>query len=94
MAKTRAQLNRAVRQEALREQLAQQGHVQHVVEIAEKLSNLDDALDSNEVNRLKIVIDTKLKLMNKYIPDLKSTEITGDGGDQLVITWRTAEDAD
>lgn len=92
MAKTRAQINRGIRQEALREQLCQQGHVQHVVDLTNKLADLDSALDNNEVNRLKIVIDTKLKLMNKYIPDLKSTEITGEGGDQLVITWRNAED--
>lgn len=78
MAKTRAQLNRELRQETLREQLAAQGHEQHVLEMLEDLRNLERELDTQEVNRIKIVIDTKLKLLNKYLPDLKATEITGD----------------
>jgi len=84
MGQTVAQRNRAVRQEALREQLQAQGHLQHVIDLLDKISNLDDKLDSAEIQRLKITVDTKLKLIGKYLPDLKATEITGEGGGELV----------
>ena len=43
MPKTRAQQNRAIRQDALREQLANKGLIQHVIEIAKKLAEPDIA---------------------------------------------------
>lgn len=75
MAKTRAQLNREVRQEALRDQLEAQGHVQHVVEIAGKLRDLKNDLESQQVTRLKSAADLHLKLIDKYLPSLQSTTI-------------------
>lgn len=72
MPKTRAQLNKAVRQDALREQLSTQGHVQHVVDITNKLSNLDIDLENLSVQRLKAAADIKLKLIDKYLPSLQS----------------------
>jgi len=93
MAKTRAMENRAIRQEALREQLSKQKHVEHVIEIAEKLTEPTIELDALMISRYKIVIDTKLKLLNKYLPDLKSVDIDMDanlsGG--LSITWSKPE---
>ena len=83
MAATSAHKNRAIRQEALREQLASQGHVQHVVDIAQKLVNLDNDLDQVKVQRLKAAADIKLKLIAKYIPDLKAMEVTGEGGEKI-----------
>lgn len=74
---TRSEANRAIRQEALREQLATQGHLQHVSDIAHKLNNLEDELDSTQVMRLKAAADIKLKLIDKYLPSLKSVEHTG-----------------
>ena len=76
MAKTRAQENKAVRQEALREQLSAQGHVQHVIDLSDKLIELSDDLDQVQVARLKAGADIKLKLISKYLPDLKQSEIT------------------
>jgi hypothetical protein len=93
MAKTRAQENRAVRQEALREQLAEQGHVQHVVDIVNKLGQLDTDLDQLAVTRLKAAADIKLKLINKYIGDVKAVEISGEGGEQLTINVQSFKDA-
>ncbi len=77
--------NRRIRQEALREQLQQQGHLQHVVEILDNIRN-DDDIDNDKLSRLKVVIDTKLRLLNKYLPDLKSTEITGDAENPIVTS--------
>ena len=76
--KTRAAENKAIRQEALREQLRAQGHVQHVVEISTKLANLDIDLEQNEIQRLKAAADIKLKLIAKYAPDLKAVEHSGE----------------
>jgi hypothetical protein len=72
--------NRQIRQEALRDQLQTQGHLQHVIDISGKLSDEAINLDREIVNRYKIVLETKLKLINKYLPDLKAVEVTGEGG--------------
>lgn len=81
MAATVAAKNKAIRQEALREQLSNGGHVQHVIEIASKLSEQHLELESSAIQALRAAADIKLKLIGKYLPDLKSTELTGaDGG--------------
>ena len=74
--------NRRIRQEALREQLSQGKHVEHVVEISNKLANLNEELDALEVQRLKAAADIKKGLIAKYIPDLKQSDIalTGEDG--------------
>jgi len=84
MATTAANKNRAIRQEALREQLSKQKHVEHVIEIAELLSKPISALESIDVQRLKAAADIKLKLISKYLPDLKITELTGADGKDLI----------
>ncbi|MHC1629219.1 MAG: hypothetical protein ACXQTI_10405, partial [Candidatus Nezhaarchaeales archaeon] len=76
-----------------RDQLSAQGHVQHVIELAtqiEKVSNelLDYAktpLESSElaqtkvsIDAKKVVIDTKMKLIGKYLGDMKSIEHSGE----------------
>ena len=75
---SQANANKRVRQEALREQLSAQGHVQHVIDISNKLSDLNEELDSTEVQRLKSAADIKCKLITKYLPDLKSVEVEAD----------------
>jgi len=81
MAKTRAQQNRAIRQEALREQLANQGHIQHVVDCAEKLG--EPKIGSSEVTRLKAKAELHLKLVEKYLPSIKAIEHTGEDGGEI-----------
>ena len=95
VAKTKAQLNRQVRQEALREQLSQQGHEQYISEIISNLSDPEMEYDSLWVQRLKAAADLRLKLMAKYIPDLKSQELTGpEGGDLVIAVQRKRFDGD
>ena len=85
MAASRAATNKAIRKEALREQLSAQGHVQHVVEIAKKLDEQALSLESSHIQAYRASAEIRLKLINKYLPDLKSTELTGaDGGDIAV----------
>lgn len=87
MSETRAQANRRIRQEALREQLSKQKHVEQVIETLEKLNDLDDELDSVQVQRLAKVIDARFKLINKYLPDIKEvfSEVTGENGGPLQV---------
>jgi hypothetical protein len=70
--------NRKARQEALRDYLESRGLVEHVIDLADKIGDEDNDLAPDMVARIKISIDTRLRLINKYLPDLKSTEITGD----------------
>lgn len=75
MAATNAAKNRKIRQDALREQLAAQGHVQHVVDILNDLSEHHDEITSLELQKKKLIIDTKLSLIKKYLPDTKQVEL-------------------
>ena len=77
MAATAVHKNRNIRKEALREQLSQQKHVQHVIDIADKLSNPDSELESTDIQRYAKAADIKLKLIDKYLPSLKQSEING-----------------
>lgn len=79
--KSRANENKRIRQEALREQLAAQGHVQHVIDIADKLRDLCTPLDNNDVHRLKSAAEIKLKLIDKYLPNLKQQDIDHSSSD-------------
>lgn len=79
--------NRRIRQEALREQLQNQGHLQHVVEILDKLRDEDQEIEGGMVMRYKTVLDTKLKLISKYIPDLKSVDIEGNISNDSHEEW-------
>ena len=85
MGTTAAHKNRAIRQEALRDQLANGGHLQHVADIAQKLINLESDLDAVAVSRLKAAADIKMRLISKYLGDVKAIEISGADGGDLVI---------
>ena len=82
---SRAQANREIRQNALREQLASKGLIQQVIAISEKLQDFDSKLDQLETTRLKYAADLNLKLINKYLGDIKSNEHTGEDGSALTI---------
>ena len=43
-------------------------------------------MDPTMVTRLKAAADIKLKLMAKYIPDLKAIEHTGEDGAPMQVT--------
>lgn len=73
-----ADRNRRIRQDALREQLSKQKLVEQVSEIARKIGDLDQDLEQDKVQRLKIAAELNLKLVNKYLPDLRQTELIGD----------------
>jgi len=95
MAKTRAQENRAIRQESLREQLSKQKHIEQVVKNIKKMEGLTlsipEVINGEQqdahfmLNKLKIANEQRMKLISKYLPDLKNVEIANDGGGELTI---------
>lgn len=82
MAATNAAKNRKIRQDSLREQISKRCTFQQVIDNVEKMEKQGAAMEGQELQALKAATDTRLKLLAKYIPDLKQTdiEITGEDG--------------
>jgi len=74
--RTRAQRNKAVRQEALREQISAQKHELYLLKCAENIGDVDpsDAHADAEVRKWKAKAEIHLRLLDKYLPGLKSIE--------------------
>jgi hypothetical protein len=103
---TRAKQIRDARQESLRELLSNQGHLQHVIELATQIEAVGNSLEKNaggfddtELKRLKIavdakkaVIDTKMKIINKYLGDVKSVEHSGEVTQTVINDRNLLED--
>ena len=80
---SRANQNRAIRQEALRASLEAGGHIQHVLDICKDLDDLTIDMDAIAVQRKRAVIDTKMKIIGKYLPDTKSVELSNKDGESF-----------
>ena len=72
----RREENRKIRQDALREQLSNKGLIQKVLDTVDKLEDPNIELDSTMVSRMSRATDARLRLISKYLPDLKATEHT------------------
>ena len=95
VAKTRAQLNRETRQVEMRKKIEASGYETHVHEVVKKLLNPELEFDAIDVQRMKSAADLSIKMMAKFMPDLKSTEITGpNGGDLVIAVQRKRFDGD
>ena len=95
VAKTKAQLNRQMRQEGLRDFLSKQKLIEKVIDISEKLMEPDVEYDALDIQRMRTAAELNLKLAAKVLPDLKSTELTGpDGGDLVIAVQRKRFDGD
>ena len=85
---SRANENKRIRQEALREQLASKGLCQQVIESAEKLADLKKReLGSLEIQRLKAANDARLALIKKYLPDLSAVHQTNSDEEISLNEW-------
>jgi len=87
MAAPKAAVNRKIRQDTLREYMQQRGSTQYLFDLIEKIEGLDPESDSfnGDLSKYKAAAELRYKLIGKYLPDLKSQEITGEGGDALQI---------
>lgn len=67
----------------MREQLSKQKHLEHVVDLINKITDLTEegepAYPKDVRESFKVAAELRLKLCNKYIPDLKSTELNVSG---------------
>jgi hypothetical protein len=74
---SRAVTNKRIRQESLREYLSERGSVQHLLDLIEKVEHLDPKHPDFEKDLAKFdkAISQRQKLLSKYMPDLKATEM-------------------
>jgi hypothetical protein len=95
---TRAASLRAERQEDHRKRLSEGQHLRHVIENIENIEKLEVDIkggaedDNNDLqlkqftlSKLKTAADLRLKLVDKYLPNLKAVEHTGEGGGTIKI---------
>ncbi len=82
---TRRDKNRRVRREELRLFLSRQKLVPKVIDIARKLGDMRRTIDPNMAYRLKAAAELNLKLINKYLGDDKTLELTNDPDNPFVI---------
>ena len=72
----RMEKNRAIRQEALREQLKADQLIRQTIARVEKLDGLN--LEANQIAAIKAANDASLRLLAKVLPDLKAVELSQD----------------
>lgn len=97
MAERKDYKRRQERQEQLREYLSKQQLAQNIVKRIGKMGDLgisgpsseDVALARFELDKLKSQNSDALKLLNKFLPDERTLEITGDEDRPVAITSTT-----
>lgn len=89
---TRAQENKALRQEKLREWLSKKCTAQHLVDNINKIEALDPEDESfkNQLDKYRVANDQRLKVLDKYLPSLKQTDMNIEGN--LTATEKTREE--
>ena len=87
MARSQGETNRKARQENLREWFSKKCSAQHLVDNIKKIENLEPDSDTfvNDLAKYRVANEQRLKILSKYLPDLKSTEFTGEAGESLTI---------
>jgi hypothetical protein len=76
---------RDIERAELIERLRNKGLVEQVIATAEKLADETVAMDSVMVSRLRAANEARMKLVAKYLPDVKAVEITGDEGGPIQV---------
>ena len=73
---TRAQQNRQIRQDEMRRAIAEKARADHILIGVYRLENEANEMTAQEISALGKALDIRMKLLNKYLPDLKSIEVT------------------
>ncbi len=80
---TRRDENRKFRRDALREYLSERNGLVHILNQIEKLESAQS--DDNHAN-LVAALNMRIRLMQKYLPDIKAVEMSnGDDGPLMVV---------
>lgn len=96
MAKTRQQRERGIRQDELRAYLAERGRLDYVFDNIEKIEQLDPETDQHfdkRLQKLKIANEQRIRLLNKYLPDMKEEQSEITDLPPVVIQLTNATDA-
>lgn len=80
---------RQAQREEVLERLRNAGLLQKVLEDADKLGNESIEMDANMVSRIKAACDMRLKMVNKWLPDVKAVEMTGEDGGPVSVSVET-----
>lgn len=83
---------RALRQDDMRRKLSEGSHLRDVTSLLDRIRNDRDPVSEDQLTRYKVVLDYKFKLLNKFLPDLRATEITGEGGEALSFPTLTVRE--
>lgn len=75
--RTHAQKRQAERREAMRDFLVAKGYLEQID------ADLGRELTQDELPAIKFKTETRLKLLNKILPDVGSNEVTVDTGESL-----------
>jgi len=96
MAKTIAQKNREIRREELRAYLSERGKVDYVFDNIEKIEELDtrSELFQKEILKLKTANEQRIRLLAKYLPDVKDDGEADLGSQPITINLVKPEDGD
>lgn len=76
---------RQAHREEVLEKLRNAGLIQKVLEDADKLANESIDIDSVMAGRIKAANDLRLKMVSKWLPDVKAVEVTGEDGGPVEI---------
>ena len=77
MAKTRAQKVRAVKQDELRAYIGERNRLEHLFDNIEKIEQLNPETDQyfdKKLQQLKVANEQRIRLLNKYLPDMKEEQ--------------------
>lgn len=101
-----ADANREIRTTVLREQLEAGGHLQHVLDLIDKMDQLasmdKDTMNKEELsvwtfrlNALEKTIAAKMKLINKFLPDARQVDFKPtEQGKVVVLNYTGVHDED
>lgn len=79
---------RQMYREEVLEKLRNAGLIQKVLEDADKLANEAIEIDSVMAGRIKSANDLRLKMVSKWLPDVKAVEVTGEDGEEIRVLHR------
>jgi hypothetical protein len=64
------QVLRSEQKQILRQAVEQRNGLDHIIDVIERLES--DVFEPQQFMQIKAALDARLKLLNKYLPDLKS----------------------
>lgn len=93
MAKTKKDITREGRREEMIKYLKERGKTQYVFDLIEKLEDHSQELDPLMIQRYRAALDTRVKLLGKYLPDMRAIEMTAEVAISSADDWSNDDDS-